>query len=476
MLKTVDNFQGDADRGYTKPAIQKKSGEVGYHSYLSSRKSIKPIHVTLGEYKARSANHVLYDLFSGRDKNSDDDLIISLSQKADGTFSVQAGNYVGKFAWEGLEVDIRSRFSESFMKRMLNVANDVFLDDVSAFDASASKNLDFSKLIIYYMFVLKLEKAFLLGLPKAYRSIQHHEMTLKGKIDINRFIKRDIPFQGKISSVSREQQEIQDIVDVLHKAVSVIDKQAQKSENDFTKNIAHIKTHLKQQRSNRYVSPIMIQKAMSSSALQNPIFAPYKSVLEYAKLIIDASNLEEKVTGKEDTFGFLVNVAELFELYVTKLLQRAFPDWSVSSPEIAVCKDQFYQRKIIPDIVMQHRESNHMMVFDTKYKRMLMRGTKENVWDVDRCDFFQINTYMTYYQQQGFDLLAGGLLYPMESKYDEGKCYADNWFGNSGVQFVVDGIDLSESKDSTDKKEAMPNIYEREQAFMERVKSYVSKM
>jgi hypothetical protein len=74
------------------------------------------------------------------------------------------------------------------------------------------------------MFVQNLEKAFLLGLPKAYRSIDHHEMKLKGKIDINQFIKYDIPFQGKVSSVSREQKGIQEIIDVLYKAVKVIDK------------------------------------------------------------------------------------------------------------------------------------------------------------------------------------------------------------------------------------------------------------
>jgi len=317
------------------------------------------------------------------------------------------------------------------------------------------------------MFVLKLEKAFLLGLPKAYRSVRHHEMKFKGKIDINCFIKRDIPFQAKISSVSREQQEIQDIIDVLHKAVQTIEK----SGKGLTKNIAHIRTHLKQQRSNRYVSAITIQKAMRSRALQNPIFAPYKSVLEYAKLIIDGSNLEEKLRGKEKTFGFLVNVAELFELYVSKLLQKAFPDWSVKSPEVEVYEDLFYQRKIIPDIVMQHRESTRVMVFDTKYKRMLMRGRNQHsAGDLDRSDFFQINTYMTYYQQQGFDLIAGGLLYPMEKNFDEGECHATQWFGNQGVWFVVDGIDLNALKKSEDEKEVMHDIQAREEAFMDRIK------
>ena len=62
----------------------------------------------------------------------------------------------------------------------------------------------------------------------------------------------------------------------------------------------------------------------------------------------------------------------------------------------------FYARNIIPDIVMT--KGDDVMVFDTKYKKMLMRGTKENIWDVDRNDFFQINTYMSYYQNQKFNV------------------------------------------------------------------------
>ncbi len=69
-----------------------------------------------------------------------------------------------------------------------------------------------------------------------------------------------------------------------------------------------------------------INKALKSKALQNPIFAPYKKVLEYARFIINGNNIEEKNDGKQETFGFIINVAELFEIYITKLLQKEFSD------------------------------------------------------------------------------------------------------------------------------------------------------
>ena len=426
--------------------------------------------INLKDYQAKPQNNTFFSFFKDEEKKAiknEDDLIISIKKDGE-NYLAQTGNYVGKFVWKGLEIDIKSRFSNTFLERMLNFANDIFLDDVSITGNKIDKDFDISKYIIYYMFVQNLEKAFLLGLPKAYKSIEHHEMKLKGKIDINKFIKYDIPFQGKISSVSREQKEIQEIIDVLYKAVKIIDK----NNKVFLKNIAHIKTHLKQYKSNNYVSNETINKALKSKALQNPIFAPYKKVLEYARFIINGNNIE-KNDGTQQTFGFIINVAELFEIYITKLLQKEFSDWYVESPKIELYStpQMFYQRKIIPDIVM--KKASDVLVFDTKYKKMTMQGKNKNgAGDVDRNDFFQINTYMSYYQNHPdkYNVKIGGLLYPIEKSFKENKdiCHSQTWFGNLNSKFIVDGIDLSDLKEDNENKFA--SIVKREQKFIEGIK------
>ena len=454
MITTVDNYQSFG--------INTKT----YFFKFDNRKSIdKKIisnqwGVTLNEFIAERDN-TFFSFFKDEEKKqskNSDDLIISV-QKTGEDYKVQTGNYVGKFVWNGLTVDIGSRFSDQFLQRMLNFANDVYLDDVSVFSASLSKQIDFSKYVIYYLFVQTLEKSFLLGLPKGYKSVQHHEMKLKGKIDINRFIKSDIPFKGKISSICREQHEIQEIIDTLYKAIKVIDK----SGKGFTRNISHIKAHLKQHRSNGYVSNVTINAAIQSKALENPIFASYKKVLEYARFIINGDNLEEKQEGKNQTYGFLVNVAELFEIYITKLLQKEFPNWIVESPKIEVYSNHFFARKIIPDIVMTRGKD--VMVFDTKYKRMFMRNRYQNGGDLDRNDFFQINTYMSYYRQKGYNVIAGGLLYPIEKDIDSNKyqCHSSEWFENPATSFIVDGIDLSALENND-------GLLKEEQKFLERIK------
>jgi 5-methylcytosine-specific restriction endonuclease McrBC regulatory subunit McrC len=470
IVKTVDNFFGEAIWKETSKQIEKNQ-RTGYICEIDKHYK-DSLSVTLRDYTdAKLTNNVFFSFFKDKEKiqvKNSDDLIISV-QKTSEEYRAQSGNYVGKFIWNGLTIDIRSRFSDQFLQRMLNFVNNVYLDDVSVFPASLSEKVDFSKYFIYYLYVQTLEKAFLLGLPKAYKSIQHHEMKLKGKIDINRFIKSDIPFKGKISSTSREQHEIQEIIDTLYKAVKVIDK----SGKGFTQSISHIKAHLKQYRSNSYVSNTTINKAMESKALQNPIFMPYKKVLEYARFIINGNNLEENKNGNSEAYGFLVNVAELFEIYVTKLLTKEFPDWTVKSPKLEVYPNHFFARKIIPDIVMTHKyNAKNVMVFDTKYKRMFMRNRYQSGGDLDRNDFFQINTYMSYYQQNGYSVIVGGLLYPMEN-FSIDHAHADNWLCNVNSKFIIDGINLSTINKNDTIKQIIDGIISEEKNFINRIRKLI---
>ncbi|MCT7625045.1 McrC family protein [Aliarcobacter butzleri] len=472
MIQIVDNYLSnfnDTEKYYFR--FEGESKKIKNDKLIIGEK----IDVLLNDYQSKSSNNTFFSFFKDEEKTkskNEDDLIISIKKSNDGNYLAQTGNYVGKFVWNGLEIDIKSRFSNTFLERMLNFANDIFLDDVSITGNKVDKDLDISKYIIYYMFVQNLEKAFLLGLPKAYKSIEHHEMKLKGKIDINRFIKYDIPFQGKISSVSREQKEIQEIIDVLYKAIKIIDK------NKFnTKNISHIKTHLKQYKSNNYVSNETINKSLKSKALQNPIFTPYKKVLEYARFIINGNNIEEKNAGDTKTHGFIINIAELFEIYVTKLLQKEFSEWKVESPKIELYSNQFFARKIIPDIVMT--KDNDVMIFDTKYKKMLMRGkNQDGAGDVDRTDFFQINTYMSYYQNNPnqYNLKIGGLLYPIEKSFIESKniCHSETWFGNPNTKFVIDGIDLSNLEEAKEGENKFAPILKREQKFINGIRELLN--
>ncbi|MBE9836428.1 hypothetical protein G6W46_09325 [Campylobacter concisus] len=412
--------------------------------------------LTLSDYVAKGGKFLS---FLPDSQGKDDELIISTRMQDDGLY-VQTGNFIGSFSHNGIDIEINSRFSNKFLERMLNFANDIYIDDVSLGKSiDAKENL--SKIIIYYLFIQTLERAFLLGLPKGYKDKSYHEAKVMGKVDVAKFIKTDISFGGKISSTNRERQDIGDIVLVLYKALKIVQKEAK----ELIKPVVNALNYLCEIRESRLVTPSVVHNALNSKSLHNPIYAPYKKVLEYASLIIENEKAGIKGTGRQN-LGFIVNVAELFEIYMRKLLQKEFKDWSVTSPKIELYKDKFFARKIIPDIVIG--SGDKVLVFDTKYKRMNMQGKDQyGLGDVDRNDFFQINTYMSYYQNQGKNVIAGGLLYPMD-KFSRDGCHSHSWFDNLNTKFIVDGIELANLSEFS-----IEEIKIKENELISRIKEYI---
>jgi len=395
----------------------------------------------------RAAGNRLFS-FHGQDedkrdkRNGDDELVLALSEGESG-WVAQTGNYVGRLRYQQHAFDIRSRFGDAFMQRMLNFANDIYVDDwASPAERIDAATTDYARALIFMSFVRALEKAFLLGLPKAYRSVHHHDFVVRGRIDIPRLVRDDLPFRGQVASVAREQVPSQTIIDVLYKAIQVIDRNGGEQ---LLRRIAHVRTQLKGARSNRAVDAATIRQAKADKGLANPIFAPYRNVLDLAETIIQLDSARDKPDGSTSMSGLLVNVAELFEIYVGKLLALHFTGWSVSSPAIRLHAGRFYARRIIPDIVMQHEDGRRVAVLDTKYKRMHFQGgSAHGMGDVDREDFFQIATYMSHFERlPGKRLVLGGLLYPLAAEPDLRHCH-DDWMGDEKTAFVVDGIRVPE--------------------------------
>ena len=89
---------------------------------------------------------------------------------------------------------------------------------------------------------------------------------------------------------------------------------------------------------------------------------------------------------------------------------------------------------MFPDLVLTHRKSGKVVLFDAKYKKMEMRNK-----DVDRADLHQIHSYSGYYRK---DLIACGLIYPLSKEVNTTKAHSAYIYGNreNDIKFIVDGI------------------------------------
>ena len=127
----------------------------------------------------------------------------------------------------------------------------------------------------------------------------------------------------------------------------------------------------------------------------------------------------------------------------------------------------FYSRKMLPDLIMRHKDTGKLVVFDAKFKEMRLKKESVKKSDLDRADFFQIHTYIQHYQP---DVVLGGLLYPLSEDLDAALAHSDYLFGNENIQtkFIVDGIYVNEGM-------RMDEIIEKEMEFLQRMENLLNK-
>jgi 5-methylcytosine-specific restriction endonuclease McrBC regulatory subunit McrC len=172
----------------------------------------------------------------------------------------------------------------------------------------------------------------------------------------------------------------------------------------------------------------------------------WKPLVDFSWNVISERQIGLKASNDKNECLF-VDMAEIWEAFLRKRLGERLADdgWRVWNSDEALMRVysgvQFMSRDIIPDIVLQRLNDgiDEFLVFDAKYKRMKNRDD-----EVDRSDFFQIHTYIHYFQHcyPNGRVLVGGLLYPLYRNEKTTRKYS-SMFGRSGrfdTKFIVDGI------------------------------------
>jgi 5-methylcytosine-specific restriction enzyme subunit McrC len=404
-----------------------------------------------------------------RNKLKDEEqLILKLYAKESHTeekkYIIQTGLFAGTIYHKDVQFNIVTPYGDTFLKRMLNFVNDIYIDNQSTKADKTEETNEFQN-IIAYLFIQSLEKAAVLGLPKTYQSITERSNKIRGKIDLNAYLKQDIPFTGKLTSTHREQVYVQEIIDVLYLACKSLEKKFGK---EIHRKILGVYQLLKQSYSGVFPQTTIIEKAKHHIVLQNPMFSNFKKTIGYAEIILKEQNLlVSNLDNKLSTNGYLFDISQLFEVYLEKLLSRYFKDWYVTGQEeLNVYQKMFYKRKMFPDLVMKHKKTNQIIVFDAKFKKMRLHKSQSKYSDLDRSDFYQIHSYIQYYQP---NVIAGGLIYPLSNEINVDTTHSNRLFDNQNIetQFMVDGIYINDEMSISD-------INEKENEFLFRLENVIN--
>lgn len=393
-----------------------------------------------------------------RNKLEDEEQLVlklfSQKRQEERRYAIQTGLFAGVLYHKGYTFNIQTNYGDVLLHRMLNFVNYIYVDtkDVSAVTNKRSNEFQY---IIAYLFIQALEKASVLGLPKKYIKVTERSSKVRGKISINDYLKRDVPFQGKLASTYRTQKYIQEIVDVLFAATNKVEEYLGVH---YKSKIIGVYQTLNEHHSKNYVSQRVIDKAKNNTVLYNPLFKPFAEVLKYAEILLKNQEIKSSKTNNQlKTYGYMFDISQLFEVYLEKLLSKHFTDWVINGQEeLNVYKGLFFRRRMFPDIVMKHKMTQEVIVFDAKFKKMI--GRKE---DLDRLDFYQIHTYIQYYMP---NIIFGGLIYPLSNELSKEKSVSKGLFGDSvnTPNFIVDGIYINDIMDMT-------TLIESENKFLKRI-------
>lgn len=127
---------------------------------------------------------------------------------------------------------------------------------------------------------------------------------------------------------------------------------------------------------------------------------PYRRVMEISEAIISYNSTKSNATGHRNSFCYFLDMAELWELYLLRILQKNLnPEYRVYSPNLDRGEALFSDgsREIRPDILIELK-GRLVAILDAKYKMYNHLGrTAQHSDAVSREDLYQMSTYLAHY-------------------------------------------------------------------------------
>ena len=415
-------------------------------------------------FRAQSKSN-LFQFSFNKERLSDDSPIMIFKENKCGEKKWYAGRYVGEASFEfkrkNYKIIIEPRFGNTQLYRMLD---EVFHVRISESIQKAEKTEEYSLIqrIVALLWFNMLSRANKHGLPKTNIKQTFIGKKIRGRLNVMETI---IPLKTQNKLVSNYWDKIpnESIVKILKQAYYILKKEYKipynikesKAANNALEQLLSIKVSDKIVTENEY----------------NNIF--YKNIYKSYKPVVDLSwdIIKRKKFGNNssDTLGMspFIDMAEIWEMYLKSILRKKLvtEGWWGRNDVIQTYPKKNFQRKLIPDIVFQ--KNNTVLVWDAKWKRMTFDNR-----DYDRSDFFQIHTYINYFEKDRQEVIIGGLLYPLSKKFDEKtaqKNYSNSLYGKdkNKTQFMVDGVDLSEIFE--DGETDVNKIKKQENEFLNRI-------
>lgn len=335
--------------------------------------------------------------------------------------SIQTNNIMGFISYNSTQIKISSRFANDnedyFLHYML-----MKVLSLNVVNLEHSKDYDDSFDFLIYMFISFFKRALRQGLFKQYKLIKHNDSNVKGTIDINRYIKNNIPFNGKISYNTREYSYDNNITQLIRHTIEYI--------NTKNRNLLSYDNEIKDYTHQIFYSTPSYERNKKESIinknlkqLSHPYYYEYEPL---RKICIQILRHEKLKYGNNDNtvYGLLFDGAWLFEEYLNTFLGKENFIHAENRNLKNGIKLLDNAWRVYPDFYKVSNDNN--IVLDAKYKRLNYLDSEK----IDRNDKHQIVSYA-----YTLNAKKAGFIYPVEiDNYEKNDC-ENSYIGNLNNEY-----------------------------------------
>ena len=362
---------------------------------------------------------------------------------------ITTGNMMGFIGVGDLKIKIKSRFdsgrNDYFLHYMLQRVISFNLLDLNH-NNEQEDVFDF----LMFMFPALLRSALQQGLYREYQTFKYNDSKIKGTIDINRHVAKNIPFMGKVAYSTREYAQDNDITELIRHTIEFMKtkKYGQSILNIDSETKDNVKTIIR-------ATPLYSRNARHSvinSNIKTKIHPYYTSYVALQTLCMQILRMEEVRYGKDEKelSGILFDGAWLWEEYVYTIIK----DLNFQHAENKLCKGEISifddnTGKRYPDFYIEND-----IVLDAKYKRL---EKYNEVRKVNRDDIHQIVTYIV-----AVNAKRGGFIVPLQN---EQSSVPTSHLKHLGTPISIFGLEIS--KTSTSYEEFCKEMKVMEKRFVD---------
>lgn len=257
-------------------------------------------------------------------------------------------------------------------------------------------------------FVSQIGKAYRKGLYRRYRTYECNDSKIKGKIDIERHIRKNLLFNGNIAYSYRELTADNNINKIILTAFSYLEKRHPQMLQGLLKHQKSTKDCIKQLKNVlEPASKQEIQKLLQRERkkITHPLYHDWELVRKTAIMILRHMGVQMAAEDNRECSGVLVNMNKIWESYLESIIKEHIP----GNYEITTQEEKGYLlsgtnekplRVAKPDYCVYTNENELEMILDAKYKNQweAIVSKRNPDWTEPREDIFQIISYMHLYQ------------------------------------------------------------------------------